>query len=43
VRLAKVASISPLVVDWVGNRLIGIDDFRHARYATDGAELLMLG
>jgi hypothetical protein len=32
-----------VLLDWVGDRLIGIRDFRHARYATDGAELLMLG
>ena len=32
-----------VLLDWAGDRLIGIRDFRHARYATDGAELLMLG
>jgi RNA polymerase sigma-70 factor (ECF subfamily) len=32
-----------VLLDWAGERLIGIRDFRHARYATDGAELLMLG
>jgi RNA polymerase sigma-70 factor (ECF subfamily) len=31
-----------VLLDWAGDRLIGIRDFRHARYATDGAELLML-
>jgi len=31
-----------VLLDWVGDRLIGIRDFRHARYATDGAELLKL-
>jgi RNA polymerase sigma-70 factor, ECF subfamily len=31
-----------LLLDWSGDRLIGIRDFRYARYATDGAELLML-
>ncbi|HET8920571.1 MAG TPA: sigma-70 family RNA polymerase sigma factor [Xanthobacteraceae bacterium] len=32
-----------VLLDWAGDRLIGIRDFRHARYATDGAELLVLG
>jgi RNA polymerase sigma-70 factor, ECF subfamily len=32
-----------MLLDWAGNRVIGIRDFRHARYATDGAELLVLG
>ena len=32
-----------VLLDWVGDRIIGIRDFRHARYATDGADLLMLG
>jgi RNA polymerase sigma-70 factor, ECF subfamily len=32
-----------VLLDWAGDRLVGIRDFRHARYATDGAELLMLG
>ena len=31
-----------VLLDWAGDRLIGIRDFRHARYATDGAEVLML-
>jgi RNA polymerase sigma-70 factor, ECF subfamily len=32
-----------VLLDWAGDRLIGIRDFRHARYAIDGAELLALG
>jgi len=32
-----------VLLDWAGDQLIGIRDFRHARYATDGAELLVLG
>jgi RNA polymerase sigma-70 factor (ECF subfamily) len=32
-----------MLLDWAGDRVIGIRDFRHARYATDGAELLVLG
>jgi len=32
-----------VLLNWAGDRLVGIRDFRHARYATDGAELLMLG
>jgi RNA polymerase sigma-70 factor, ECF subfamily len=32
-----------VLLDWAGDRLVGIRDFRHARYATDSAELLMLG
>ena len=32
-----------VLLNWEGDRLVGIRDFRHARYATDGAELLMLG
>jgi RNA polymerase sigma-70 factor (ECF subfamily) len=46
VRDPRDASGAPtyfVLLDWVGDRLIGIRDFRHARYATDGAELLMLG
>jgi RNA polymerase sigma-70 factor, ECF subfamily len=31
-----------VLLDWAGDRLVGIRDFRHARYATDGAEVLML-
>jgi RNA polymerase sigma-70 factor, ECF subfamily len=45
VRDPRDASGAPtyfVLLDWVGDRLIGIRDFRHARYATDGAELLML-
>jgi RNA polymerase sigma-70 factor (ECF subfamily) len=40
------ASAAPtyfVLLDWVGDRLIRIVDFRNARYATDGAEILMLG
>jgi RNA polymerase sigma-70 factor, ECF subfamily len=46
VRDPRDASGAPtyfVLLDWVGDRLIGIRDFRHARYATDGAELLLLG
>jgi RNA polymerase sigma-70 factor (ECF subfamily) len=32
-----------VLLNWVGDRLIGIRDFRHARYAADGAELVALG
>jgi RNA polymerase sigma-70 factor (ECF subfamily) len=32
-----------MLLDWAGDLVIGIRDFRHARYATDGAELLVLG
>ncbi len=40
------ASAAPtyfVLLDWAGDRLIRIIDFRNARYATDGAEILMLG
>jgi RNA polymerase sigma-70 factor (ECF subfamily) len=40
------ASTAPtyfVLLDWAGDRLIRIIDFRNARYATDGAEILMLG
>jgi RNA polymerase sigma-70 factor (ECF subfamily) len=46
VRDPRDASGAPtyfVLLDWVGDRIIGIRDFRHARYATDGADLLMLG
>ena len=39
------ASATPtyfVLLDWAGDRLVGIRDFRHARYATEGAELLAL-
>src|SRR5262249_61107167 len=32
-----------VLLNWAGDRLVGIRDFRYARYATDGAELLMPG
>jgi hypothetical protein len=32
-----------MLLDWTGDQLVNIRDFRYARYATDGAELLMLG
>jgi RNA polymerase sigma-70 factor (ECF subfamily) len=32
-----------VLLNWAGDRLVGVRDFRYARYATDGAELLMLG
>jgi hypothetical protein len=31
-----------VLLEWAGHRLIGIRDFRHARYAAEGAELLVL-
>jgi RNA polymerase sigma-70 factor, ECF subfamily len=31
-----------VLLDWAGDRLVGIRDFRHARYAIEGAELLVL-
>jgi RNA polymerase sigma-70 factor, ECF subfamily len=31
-----------VLLDWADGRLVGIRDFRHARYAADGAELLAL-
>ena len=31
-----------ILLDWVGDRLVGIRDFRHARYVAQDAELLML-
>jgi RNA polymerase sigma-70 factor, ECF subfamily len=31
-----------VLLEWVGDRLTGIRDFRHARYAADGAELVAL-
>jgi RNA polymerase sigma-70 factor (ECF subfamily) len=31
-----------IVLDWTGNRLVSIRDFRYARYATEGAELIAL-
>jgi RNA polymerase sigma-70 factor (ECF subfamily) len=40
------ASAAPtyfVLLDWAGDRLIRIIDFRNARYATEGAEILMLG
>jgi RNA polymerase sigma-70 factor (ECF subfamily) len=36
------APIYFVLLDWAGERLVGIRDFRHARYATEGAELLAL-
>ncbi len=32
-----------VLLDWAGGQLIRIIDFRNARYATEGAEILMLG
>jgi RNA polymerase sigma-70 factor (ECF subfamily) len=46
VRDPRDASGAPtyfVLLDWVGDRIIGIRDFRHARYATDGADLLRVG
>jgi RNA polymerase sigma-70 factor (ECF subfamily) len=31
-----------VLLDWVEDRLVSIRDFRHARYAAQDAELLML-
>jgi RNA polymerase sigma-70 factor (ECF subfamily) len=39
-------AVSPsyfVLLRWEGNRLVGIRDFRYARYATEGAELVTLG
>jgi RNA polymerase sigma-70 factor (ECF subfamily) len=36
------APIYFVLLDWAGDQLVGIRDFRHARYATEGAELLAL-
>ena len=45
VRDPRNASAPPtyfVLLNWAGDRLVGIRDFRHARYATEGAELLVL-
>jgi RNA polymerase sigma-70 factor (ECF subfamily) len=45
VRDPRDASATPtyfVLLDWAGDRLVGIRDFRHARYATEGAKLLVL-
>ena len=31
-----------ILLDWAGDRLVGIRDFRYARYATEGAEFVTL-
>ena len=31
-----------VLLEWAGDRLVSIRDFRHARYVAQGAELLML-
>jgi RNA polymerase sigma-70 factor (ECF subfamily) len=36
------APIYFVLLDWAGDQVVGIRDFRHARYATEGAELLAL-
>jgi RNA polymerase sigma-70 factor (ECF subfamily) len=46
VRDPRDASGAPtyfMLLDWAGGQLIRIIDFRNARYATEGAEILMLG
>jgi RNA polymerase sigma-70 factor (ECF subfamily) len=40
---ASGAPIYFVLLDWAGDLLIRITDFRHARYATEGAEILLLG
>jgi RNA polymerase sigma-70 factor (ECF subfamily) len=45
VRDPRNASAAPtyfVLLNWAGDRLVGIRDFRHARYATERAELLVL-
>ncbi|MGA8699584.1 MAG: sigma-70 family RNA polymerase sigma factor [Xanthobacteraceae bacterium] len=45
VRDPRNASAAPtyfVLLNWAGDRLVGIRDFRHARYATEGAKLLVL-
>jgi RNA polymerase sigma-70 factor, ECF subfamily len=45
VRDPRAASRAPtyfVLLNWAGDRLVGIRDFRHARYAIEGAELLTL-
>jgi RNA polymerase sigma-70 factor (ECF subfamily) len=32
-----------VLLEWAGDNVVTIRDFRHARYATDGAEMLALG
>jgi RNA polymerase sigma-70 factor (ECF subfamily) len=32
-----------VVLQWTGDRLMSIRDFRHARYVTDGAEVVIVG
>jgi RNA polymerase sigma-70 factor (ECF subfamily) len=32
-----------ILLDWAGDKLVGIRDFRHARYAIEGAELVFPG
>jgi RNA polymerase sigma-70 factor, ECF subfamily len=29
-----------ILLDWTGDRLLKVRDFRYARYVTDGAELI---
>jgi RNA polymerase sigma-70 factor (ECF subfamily) len=36
------ATLYFIVLDWAGNQLVSIRDFRYARYATEGAELVAL-
>jgi RNA polymerase sigma-70 factor (ECF subfamily) len=31
-----------VLLEWIGERLVNIRDFRHARYATEGADLILL-
>jgi RNA polymerase sigma-70 factor (ECF subfamily) len=45
VRDPRDASTRPIyfvLLEWAGGRLVGIRDFRYARYATEGAELVVL-
>jgi RNA polymerase sigma-70 factor (ECF subfamily) len=32
-----------ILLEWAGDKLLGIRDFRHARYAAEAAELIVLG
>ena len=45
VRDPRDSSVMPVyfvLLEWIGERLVNIRDFRHARYATEGADLILL-
>jgi RNA polymerase sigma-70 factor (ECF subfamily) len=45
VRDPRTASRTPsyfILLEWAGDRLVNIRDFRFARYATEGAELFVM-